>query len=142
VDRRPFAAFALILSLAGAFAAGQPPASAMAPGSKLFVAPMEWQLDRFVTAEIGRLNLPVELVASADQADYVMVSRYQKLGTHLIAPGHYIQVRIVAARTGNAVWADEVNDFAVFFGRLRRHGPAKAAESIVKKLRNKLFGAR
>jgi hypothetical protein len=101
---------------------------------------MEWSLDRFVTAEIGKQALPVQLVATEDQADFVMTSLYQKLGTHLIAPGHYIQVKIVTAHGGKPVWADEVNDFAVFFGRLRRHGPGKAAESIVKKLRNKVFG--
>jgi hypothetical protein len=100
---------------------------------------MEWGLDRFVTAEIVKQSLPVELVNSEEDADFVMTSQYQKLGTHLIAPGHYIQVRIVGYHSGDSVWADEVNDFAVFFGRLRRHGPGKAAESIVRKLRHKAF---
>ncbi len=103
---------------------------------------MEWGLDRFVTAQITKQSVPVQLVASEDDADFVMTSYYQKLGSHLIAPGHYIQVRIVAATSDKPVWADEVNDFAVVFGRLRRHGPGRAAESIVKKLRSKLFGSR
>ena len=108
------------------------------PGAKLYVAPMEWNLDQFVSDEIRRQGLPVELVSTEDQADFVMTSLYQKLGSHLMAPGNYIQVRITAAADGRTLWANEVNDFAVFFGRLRRHGPRKAAESIVKKLRHTL----
>lgn len=108
------------------------------PESKLYVAPMEWNLDRFVSDEIRRQGLPVDLVATEDEADLVMTGLYQKLGSHFIAPGNYIQVRITAAADGRTVWANEVNDFAVFFGRLRRHGPRKAAESIVKKLRHTL----
>jgi hypothetical protein len=142
VKHRRLAVFALVLAAASAVAAGQTPAATLTPGTKLFVAPMEWGLDRYVTAEITRESLPVQLVATEDQADFVMTSLYQKLGTHLIAPGHYIQVKIVAVQGGNSVWADEVNDFAVLFGRLRRHGPAKAAEVIVKKLRDKMFRAR
>jgi hypothetical protein len=103
---------------------------------------MEWGLDGFIADEIRRQGLPVQLVSTEDQADFVMTSLYQKLGSHLIAPGHYIQVKIVAANGGRLVWGDEVNDFAVFFGRLRRHGPRKAAEHIVKKLRNNLSGVR
>ena len=110
------------------------------PGAKLYVAPMEWNLDQFVSDEIRRQGLPVELVGTEDQADFVMTSLYQKLGSHLIAPGNYIQVRITDAEDGSTVWANEVNDFAVFFGRLRRHGPRKAAEAIVKKLRHRLRG--
>jgi hypothetical protein len=101
---------------------------------------MEWNLDQFVSDEIRRQGLPVELVSTEDQADFVMTSLYQKLGSHLMAPGNYIQVRITDAEDGSTVWANEVNDFAVFFGRLRRHGPRKAAEAIVKKLRHRLRG--
>jgi carbonic anhydrase len=135
-----FAIFSLGLTLATACEAQQLSAS-MVPGAKLYVAPMEWNLDRFVVAQIVRQGLPVQLVTSEDQADFVMMSFYQKLGSHLIATGHYIQVQIVATDNRKPVWADEVNDFALVFGRLRHHGPDKAAESIVKKLRNSLTRA-
>jgi hypothetical protein len=133
-----FAIFGLGLTLATACEAQQLLSANMVPDAKLYIAPMEWNLDRFVVAEIVKQGLPVQLVTSEDQADFVMTSFYQKLGSHLIAPGHYIQVQIVATENRKPVWADEVNDFAVIFGRLRRHGPGKAAESIVKKLRNSL----
>ena len=131
----------LCLSPVGHLEAKRPVAPGMAAGAKLYVAPMEWNLDRFVTAEIRRQCLPVELVAAPSQADFVMTSLYQKLGTHMISPGHYIQVRIASAG-GNTVWAGEVNDFALFFGRLRAHGPRKAAEGIVNQLRRNLSGVR
>jgi hypothetical protein len=136
------ALFGLGLTLAVVCEAKQPLRANMVPDAKLYVAPMEWNLDRFVAAEIVRQGLPVQLVTSEDQADFVMTSFYQQLGSHLIAPGHYIQVRIVATGNGMPVWAEDVNDFAVFFGRLRRHGPGKAAHSIVRKLRNDLTAAR
>jgi hypothetical protein len=122
--------------------AKRPLPAILSPDAKLYIAPMEWGLDGFIGDEIRRQGLPVQLVGTEDQADFVMTSLYQKLGTHLMAPGNYIQVRIVAAGGDRPVWGGEVNDFAVFFGRLRRHGPRKAAESIVRKLRNSLYGVR
>lgn len=138
---RTLVIFAFSLALVGALEAKRPVPASMSPNAKLYVAPMEWGLDRFVAEEIRRQGLPVQLVNTEDQADFVMTSLYQGLGSHLIAPGHYIQVKIVAVN-GGKVWGDEVNDFAVFFGRFRRHGPRKAAESIVRKLRNNLSGGR
>jgi hypothetical protein len=139
---RTFAIFALCLTLPGAPGSKRAPTFSISPEARLYVAPMEWNLDRFVIAEIQRQGLPLQLVTSEDQADFVMTSLYQSLGSHMIAPGHYIQVRITAVEDGSPVWADEVNDFAVFFGRLRRHGPHKAAETIVRKLRTRLTGIR
>jgi hypothetical protein len=141
VRYRPLAIFAMCLTLVGLLEAKRPVSASLSPGATLYVAPMEWNLDRFVVAEIRRQSLPVQLVAAPDQADFVMTSLYQKLGSHMIAPGHYIQVRIVAAGAGTPVWADEVNDFAVFFGRLRAHGPRKAAQAIVRKLRASMAAA-
>jgi hypothetical protein len=132
---------ALCLTLVGTLEAKRPVVVGMSADARLYVAPMEWGLDRFVTDEIRRQGLSVQLVATEEQADFVMTSFYQSLGSHMIAPGHYIQVRIVAAN-GEAVWDGEVNDFAIVFGRLRLHGPRKAAQSIVKKLRNNMSGVR
>jgi len=128
----------LCLMAAGGLKAQLPVALSSSHDAKLYVAPMEWNLDQFVSDEIRRQGLPVELVSAEDQADFVMTSLYQKLGSHFNAPGNYIQVRVTAAEDGSTVWTNEVNDFAVFFGRLRRHGPRKAAEAIVRKLRHRL----
>ncbi len=96
---------------------------------------MEWNLDRFVTAEIQQQGLRLQLVARPEDADFVMTSLYQGLGSHFLSPGHYIQVKIVAADGGKQVWFGEANDYALFFARLRPHGPGRAAGAIVKRLR-------
>jgi hypothetical protein len=130
----------LVLSLGlPGLAAGQKPAAAGLPaGARLFVAPMEWNLDRYVTSEIQRQSLPVQLVARLEDADYVMTSVYQSLGSHLMSPGHYIQVKVVETNAGNQVWSTDANDYALFFGRLRPHGPSRAAGDVVRKLHRHL----
>jgi hypothetical protein len=142
VNSRIVPIFALCVTFMGPLEAKRPAPASMSLDARLYVAPMEWGLDRFVADEIRKQGLPVQLVSTEDEADFVMTSLYQQLGSHLIAPGHYIQVRIVASSGGKAVWSDEVNDFAAFFGRLRPHGPGRAAIAIVKKLRNNLAGLR
>jgi hypothetical protein len=126
------------LSLVGLMNAQKPAAPGLPAGAKLYVAPMEWHLDQFVASEIQRQALPVQLVTRPEEADFVMTSLYQSLGSHQMSPGHYIQVKIVAAEGGKEVWFAEANDYALFFGRLRPHGPSRVAETIVKKLQHHL----
>jgi len=122
------------LSLPGLSAATRPAPQGFRSGARLFVAPMEWNLDGFIAAEIQKQGLPVQLVVRREEAQLVMTSLYQGLGSHLIAPGHYIQVKIVSADGGKQVWFAEANDYAIFFGRLRQHGPGRAAKWIVKRI--------
>ena len=82
----------------------------------------------------------MQVVALPQEADFVMTGLYQELGSHMISPGHYIQIKIVAVDGGKQVWRAEVNDSAIFFG-LRPHGPGRAAAAIVKKLRSNMSGA-
>ena len=135
------AVFVTGLTLLSLLEAKHPVSGNMPPGARLYIAPMEWNLDRFVAAEIRRQGLPVQLVSLPEEADFVMTSLYQNLGSHLIAPGHYIQVRIVSADGGNEVWFAEANDYAIVFARLRSHGPERAARSIVKRMRADLLEA-
>lgn len=122
------------LTLVGLAGAKEPVSASLPQGAKLYVAPMEWNLDRFVADEIRSQDLPVQLVTRPEEADFVMTSLYQALGSHLMSPGHYIQVRIVAADGGKQVWFAEANDYALLLGRLRMHGPSRAAREIVRKL--------
>jgi hypothetical protein len=78
----------------------------------------------------------VEVVAGPREADFVMTGLYQNLGSRMLSPGHYIQVKIVAVDGGKQVWRAEVHDFPLFFAQLRPHGRGRAAKAIVKKLRN------
>ena len=122
------------LTFVGLLGAQEPISGDMPKGARLYVAPMEWNLDRFVAAEIRSQGVPVQLVTDPEEADFVMTGVYQALGSHRMSPGHYIQVRIVAVDNGKQMWSAEANDYSLFFGRLRPHGPAKAARTIVKKL--------
>jgi hypothetical protein len=136
VVRHLFATFVLCLTLAGLVNAQQPISGSLPTGAKLFIAPMEWHLDRSIAAEIGRQGLPVQVVPDAQQADFVMTAAYQNLGSRTTSPGHFIQARIVAADRGIQVWRTEVRDFGVFFAQLQPHGRARAARAIVKRLGN------
>jgi len=134
VTRHLLAVFVMGLALAGLLEGQGPVPESLPPGAKLYVAPMEWNLDRFVAEEIRKQGLSVQVVARPEEAGFVMTSFYQSLGSRMISPGHYIRVKIVAADGGQQVWRAEVNDYAVFFGHLRSHGPGRAAEAIAKKL--------
>jgi hypothetical protein len=135
------AVFVLCLSLPGFLEAQQPLRGSLPPGAKLYIAPMEWNLDRSVVAEIIKRGLPVQVVADRREAAFVMTSLYQYLGSRMISPGHYIQVEIVTADGGKRVWRAEVRDFALFFAQLRAHGRDRAAKAIVAKLRNDISRA-
>jgi hypothetical protein len=139
---RTLSIFALAFTLLAAHEVKSPTGPSMSRDARLYVAPMEWQLDHYVISEIRKQGLPVQLVNTEGEADFVMTSLYQQLGSDLITPSHFIQVRIAAVNDGRAVWAGEVNDFSIVFGRLRRHGPRKAAEVILKNLRRNLTGVR
>ena len=128
----------LALTMTLGFAGQRPTHTSLSPDIKLYVSPMEWNLDRYVTAEIQRQGLPITLVTRPEDADFMMAAQYQSLGSHFMSPGHYIQVMIVTPDAGRQVWSGEANDYGVFFGRLRRHGPGRAAAAIVRKLRSDL----
>jgi hypothetical protein len=102
---------------------------------------MEWNLDASIRSELGKNKLPLRLVGRAEDADFIMTGSSVKLGSRLVSPGRDFQVTIVAAHSGTPVWTGGAGDYAVFFGRLRSHGPARAARSIVFKLRNRFFPA-
>jgi hypothetical protein len=123
----------------GAPAAKQPIANGLPSGARLFVAPMEWNLDEFIRAEIRDKGLPVHLVDREEDAEFIMTASSEKLGSRLLSPGRDFQVRIAAADSLKQVWSAEASDYAMFFGRLRSHGSARAARSIVRMLRNRFF---
>lgn len=130
------AVLVLSLTLAGLLESQQPVSASLPPGAKLYIAPMEWNLDRFVAAEISRQGLPMQVVVGPREADFVMTGLYQNLGLRMLSPGHYIYVKIVAVNGGKQVWSAEVRDFPLFFAQLRPRGRGRAAKAIVKKLRN------
>jgi hypothetical protein len=77
----------------------------------------------------------VKLVTNPQDADFAMAGQYEALGSHLLSPGHSIRVKIVSADGTKQVWSGDANDYDLFFGRMRHHGPKRAAAAIVKQLR-------
>ena len=128
----------MLLSLASASYSQALPKS-LPSGAKLFIAPMEWNLDELVRAEVRKNGLPVELVESRDEADFIMTGTSVKLGSRLLSPARDFHVDVSPANGGAPVWSGEASDHATFFGRLRRHGSARAARAIVMKMRNRFF---
>jgi hypothetical protein len=117
----------------------QPTPTGIPSGANLFVAPMEWGLDELIRTEVRNHNLPVHLVGREEDADFVMTASTVKLGSRLLSPARDFQVKIVAVRGGTQVWSAEASDYALFFGRLRSHGPPRAAKSIVRQMRGRFF---
>ena len=120
----------LCLGASGLVSAKEP-WSPIPAGARLYVAQMDWNLHAFIASEIQRQAVPLRLVNSPEDADFVMTGRFQTTGSHMISSGHYIQARIVAADTGKVVCTVEAEDYSAPFGRLRAHGPARAATAIV-----------
>jgi len=113
--------------------------SGLPAGAKIFIAPMEWQMEQHLASEIRRQGLPVELVADEAAADYVMTGSAEKLSSHFMAPGRSFHIILTRLDGSQTVWTGEGDDYATVFGRLRSHGPARAARTIVEGLRNRYF---
>lgn len=87
-------------------------------GSKLFVAPMPEGLDQFIVAEILKQKLPVTLVNSQADADFVLTGAAQMTGTRdkgngsLVAPlrqhmDYSGVVSLNSVKTNSVVWASD-----------------------------------
>jgi len=111
----------------------------VAAGARIYIEPMEWQMEQFITAEIRRQGLPVEIVANPYAADLVMKGSAEKVSSHLMSPGRCFRVTLVTANGSDPVWSGEGDDYATVFARLRSHGPARAARAIVASMRNRFF---
>jgi hypothetical protein len=136
---RMIIAFLALAGVRGVEAGTPPTPKRLSADAKLFVAPMEWNLDEQIQTEVRRRALPLRLVARREDADFIMTASSVKLGSRLLSPDRDFQVQIVAVDRGTQVWSAEVSDYATFFGRLRSHGSSRAAKSIVRKMRNRFF---
>jgi hypothetical protein len=124
---------------------------AVAPGSKIFIAKMEGNLDGFIPPEIQRQKVPLTVVLDEKDADYILTGMSQKAGSawyDVIAGGVIAgkdkieaNVQLVSVRDRKLVWSGEAGDRSVLFGALRRGGERKVAERIVKDMKAQVFQA-
>jgi hypothetical protein len=122
---------------------------AVAHGSKVFITPMEKNLDAFLMAELQKQKVPVEIVLKQEDAQYVVTGFSQMTGTHwaeqvaaTIFGGkdkYEASVKMVTADGKTLVWSGEAGDRSLFLGGLRRGGQRKVAQRIVKDLKSQMF---
>ncbi|GIW56462.1 MAG: hypothetical protein KatS3mg082_2866 [Nitrospiraceae bacterium] len=123
--------------------------SSIPRGAKLFIAPMDHNLDSFIVAEIQKQKLPVVIVLRQEEAQYVLTGFAQTTGSHWaeqVAASIFggkdkyeASVKLVTADGKSLVWSGEAGDRSLLFGALRRGGQRKVAERIVKEMKGTLF---
>jgi TolB-like protein len=134
----------LLLSLTLAYAAS--PQSLIPSGSRIFVTPMDRNLDAFIIAEIQKQDVPVKVVLKQEDAQYVLTGFSQATGSNwadevagTIFGGkdkYEASIKMVSADGKTLVWAGEAGDRSLVFGAFHRGGQRKVAERIVKEMRS------
>lgn len=118
----------------------------VAPGSKVFVAPMDGGLHGFIAAEIIKRKLPITIVTEEKNADFILTGASVKADDkwyHTIFGGkdkNEGNVQLVSVKDRTMVWAGEAGDRSLWWSGYRRGGQRKVADRIVKKMKKDLFG--
>jgi hypothetical protein len=114
-------------------------------GSKVFISPMEGQLDGFIAPEMIKQKLPVKVVLTESEADYLLVGGSIKADDkwyHVAFGGkdkNEGNVRLLDIKEKSMVWAGEAGDRSLIYGNFKRGGQRKVAERIVKQLKKDCF---
>jgi hypothetical protein len=115
------------------------------PGTKIFIAEMDNDLDGFLSAEIVKKKLPVLLVTDEKEAAYILSGSSIKGDDkwyHTVFGGkdkNEGNVRLVSVKDKTIVWAGEAGDRSLWWGGLRRGGQRKVADRIVQRMKKDLF---
>jgi hypothetical protein len=115
-------------------------------GSRIFVSEMEGDLDKHISSQLTKKKLPVTLVTSEQDADYIITGASLKgdnkwyhtvFGTGKDKNEGSIQVLSTKDRT--MIWAGEAGDRSLWWGRLAKGGKGKVASRLVDKMKKDLF---
>jgi hypothetical protein len=123
----------------------QKPESKVPPGSKVFIAKMEGELDGFIATEILKKKLPITIVTEDKDADFVLTGASIKADDkwyHSVFGGkdkNEGNVQLLSVKDKVLVWAGEAGDRSLMWGGLRRGGQRKVADRIVGKMKKDLF---
>jgi hypothetical protein len=118
----------------------QPPVT----GSRVFIAPMEGNLDGFISAEILKQKLPLIVVTSDAQADLVMTGLNLKQDDHWYNAAwggkdkNEGSVKLIGVHNKSVIWAGDAGDRSLLFSFYRRGGLSKVAERLVKQMQKDL----
>jgi hypothetical protein len=115
---------------------------------RLYIDQMPNDLDQFIRAEISKqLNGIITVVLGKDEADAILSGTGEnRTGAAAQITGRYLGLHDTATgavsltdRTGTRVlWSSEAGDRSLLFGTMRRAGPRKVAERLVKNLKKAL----
>jgi hypothetical protein len=127
-----------IVSAALADDKNTPPSQKIPKGSKVFVAPMEGGYDTYLKDAMAKKKVPVEIVASRDQADYEITgtSESQKASTaKKVILGNWhsreeASITVSNIKSSEVVWAYSVHEEA------STHGKKSSAEACAKHLKD------
>jgi hypothetical protein len=114
-----------------------PPSQKIPKGAKVFVAPIEGGYDTYLKDAIAKKKVPVEVVASRDQADYEITgtSESQKASTaKKVILGNWhsreeASITLSDIKSAEVVWAYSVHEEA------STHGKKSSAEACAKHLK-------
>ena len=114
-------------------------------GARIFIAPMQGNLDGFLAAEILKQKVPFVVVSDDKQADLVMTGMNVKEDDHWYNAAwggkdkNEGSVRVVQIQNKAMVWAGDAGDRTMLFSIYHRGGLSKVAERLVKQLNKDLF---
>ena len=111
-------------------------------GAKVHIEEMPLDLHLYLKAEIIKKQVPVLIVQTPEQAEYVLrgtATGSEKNKWHegwLTASKDKVTGAVeIVSRDGILVWATEAGDRSLNWGSFRRGGPRKVADRIAKSLR-------
>jgi hypothetical protein len=115
-----------------------PPSQKIPKGAKMFVAPIEGGYDTYLKDAIAKKNVPVEIVASRDQAEYEITgaAESQKASTaKKVILGNWhsreeASITVSNIKSSEVVWAYSVHEEA------STHGKKSSAEACAKHLKD------
>jgi hypothetical protein len=126
-------------------------AAPTAPGNvprnfRMFISPMQGNLDGFIAAEVIKQHVPILVVTDERDAQFVLtgLSLHEDDRWYHIAFGTFKDrnegnVRLLNMQSGTMAWAGEAGDRSLIYGGLRRGGQRKIAQRIVDHMRKDLF---
>ena len=137
--------FCSLLVSASLCIAGDIPVSRVPPGSKIFIAPMDGNLNGFIAPEIMKKKLPLVVVIDEKDADFILTGASIKADDkwyNTVFSGkdeNEGNVQLISVKDRQMVWAGEAGDRSIWWGGLRRGGQRKVADRIVQQMREDLF---
>lgn len=109
----------------------------------IYIEEMENDLDGFIRAEMFKKKVPLEVLLSPEEADYIMTGNLviqEKRSWHegwlSGEKDHNIaNVMVVDPKSKKMLWASEAGDRSLWWGAMKRGGPRKTAERLVTNLK-------